>query len=379
MQQGDTEGQVLAGGPSAPRRGAAHVRSHGGGVGGMEAVPAGRRQAVARVLAALDSAQHVVLTTHVNADGDGTGCEAALASYLAARGKRVTVVNPTPFPALYRYLIAEPEWIADAGTPAAAAAMRNADLVVVLDTSEPSRVGRLARALRERDVVVIDHHPMAEGAIPGIALHDATACATGELVYDLLCAAGLEEPWPPSVVEGLYVAIVTDTGSFRFANTTPRAHLIAADLMRRGLDPEAVYRRIFANVPLRRIHLLRAALERLEVDPELPITWISIPREIGDALGVTSEDLDGIVEHARSIEGTEVALLFRELADGATKISFRSSGEIDVNALARRFGGGGHVKAAGALVPAPLERVREEVLQATREVVRSLEPPSQER
>jgi phosphoesterase RecJ-like protein len=379
VPHGDTKEKVLPSAAPAPRRGESRDETTAGRLSDLDAIPAQRREPLARVLAALDSARHVVLTTHVNADGDGTGCEAALGSYLAGRGKRVTVVNPTPFPALYRYLIPDQGWIAEAGTAAANEALADADLIVVLDTSEPSRVGRLARALRDRAVVVIDHHPPAEGGIPGITLQDPTACATGELVYDLLRAGGLAEPWPPSVVEGLYVAIVTDTGSFRFANTTARAHLIAADLMRRGLDPEAVYRRIFANVPLRRIHLLRAALERLEVDPELPITWISIPREVGDALGVTSEDLEGIVEHARSIEGTEVALLFRELADGATKVSFRSSGEVDVNMLARAFGGGGHAKAAGALIGAPLERVREEVLAAAREAVRSLERPAQQR
>ncbi|HEX7089844.1 MAG TPA: bifunctional oligoribonuclease/PAP phosphatase NrnA [Longimicrobiales bacterium] len=346
---------------------------------GGATIPHERREALENVRAALEGARRVVLTTHVNADGDGAGCQAALASYLAGRGARVALVNPTPFPALYRYLVRDPEWILDVGAPAAADVMRDADAVVVLDTSEPNRIGKVARAIREHAVIVIDHHPPGEATIPGVVLRDPRACATGELVYDLLLLAGLEDPWPPEVVEGLYVAIVTDTGSFRFANTTPRAHLIAADLMRRGLDPEAVYRRIFANVPLRRIHLLRAALERLEVDSELPITWISIPRDIADALGVTSEDLDGIVEHARSIEGTEVALLFRELADGATKVSFRSAGDVDVNALARRFGGGGHVKAAGALIPAPLERVRAEVLEATREAVRSLERASQGR
>lgn len=346
---------------------------------GKEIVPRERREALENVRAALEGARRVVLTTHINADGDGAGCQVALATYLAGRGARVALINPTPFPALYRYLVREPGWILDASTPAAADAIREADAIVVLDTSEPNRLGKLARAIREHTVIVIDHHPPGEANIPGVVLRDPGACATGELVYDLLLAAGFEEPWPPEVVEGLYVAIVTDTGSFRFANTTPRAHLIAADLMRRGLDPEAVYRRIFANVPLRRIHLLRAALERLEVDHELPITWISIPRDVADALGATSEDLDGIVEHARSIEGTEVALLFRELADGATKVSFRSAGDVDVNVLARRFGGGGHVKAAGALIPAPLERVRAEVLEATREAVRSLERASEAR
>src|SRR5690606_21943353 len=134
VSHGESEERVLARAAPAPRRGGPPVETPGGRVSGVETIPAGRREPLARVLAALDSARHVVLTTHVNADGDGAGSEAALASYLAARGTRVTVVNPTPFPALYRYLIDEPEWIAEAGTPAANAALADADLIAVLDT-----------------------------------------------------------------------------------------------------------------------------------------------------------------------------------------------------------------------------------------------------
>lgn len=336
-------------------------------------IPARRHAGVAAALEAIRAAHRIVLTTHVNADGDGAGCEAALTAWLAHEGRSVTIVNPTPFPKPYAYLVEDAGRIAEPGSRAAAEALAHADLLIVLDTSEPRRLGRVARAIGARPTLVIDHHPAPESAIPGTLLQDPTACAAGELVYDLLTAAGQEaEPWPPAAVEGLYVAIVTDTGSFRFANTTPRAHLVAADLMRRGIDPEAVYRRIFATVSLRRLHLLRAALERLEVDPELPITWISIPREVAEQLGATTEDLDGIVEHARSVEGTEVAILFREV-DGSTKVSLRSSGRIDVNALARAFGGGGHAKAAGALIPAPLETARGAVLEAVRAAVRTLE------
>jgi phosphoesterase RecJ-like protein len=338
-------------------------------------IPPHRRDALVQILEALDADGDVVLTTHVNADGDGAGSEAALANWLAARGVPVAIVNPTPFPALFRHLVADPDRIADPGSERAAWALRAARLFVVLDTGEPRRLGRIAGAIGDRPVVVIDHHPVTETAIPGLGLRDTTACATGELVYDLLRLAGREgdDAWPHPIAEALYTAILTDTGSFRFANTTPRAHVIAADLIERGVDPEEVYRRIYATVPMRRIQLLRAALEELEADPVLPVTWITVPRAVVEELGATTEDMDGIVEYARSIEGTEVALLFRETPDGGTKVSFRSNGEVDVNELARRFGGGGHVKAAGAVVGAPIGPARDQVLEATREVLRRLE------
>ncbi|HEX6939966.1 MAG TPA: bifunctional oligoribonuclease/PAP phosphatase NrnA [Longimicrobiales bacterium] len=336
-------------------------------------VPDARRPALGRVLEALDAARRVVLTTHVNADGDGAGSEAALAVWLAARGKTVAIVNPTPFPSTYLHLLADPAAVADFGTGRAERALRDADLVAVLDTSEPKRLGRMAKAVAERPAVVIDHHPPGEAIVVGPAVQDPTACATGELVFDLLRVADPDDAWPPAVAEAIYTAIVADTGSFRFSNTTPRAHAIAAELLRRGVDPEAVYRRLFATVPLGRIALLRAALDRLETDPEAHVTWIALPRSVLEPFNATAEDLDGVVDYARSIEGTEVAILLRELPDASTKVSWRSNGEVDVNAIARKFGGGGHIKAAGALVGQPLDAAREAVLEATREAVRALE------
>ena len=168
----------------------------------------------------------------------------------------------------------------------------------------------------------------------------------------------------------MYVAILTDTGSFRFSNTTPRAHAIAAELLRRGVDPEEEYRRLYGRVPYKRMNLLRAVLERLAVDPDLPIAWISIPRTVMTEFEASSEDLEGLIDYARDIENTEVALLFRETVEGGTKVSLRSNGIVDVNAIARQFGGGGHIKASGILMGAGLESARTQVLEATRLVVR---------
>lgn len=334
-------------------------------------VPAHRISTLREIGRLLGQAGRVLLTTHVNADGDGTGSEGALAAWLAASGKSVSIVNPTPYPGMYRHLVHDNEIIADAGTPRGIEAMREAELVLVLDTGEPGRIGRVAEALNGRRVAVLDHHLPSDPAISGTVLQDATACATGELVYDLFATLDVPRPWPAAVAEGIYTAIVTDTGSFRFSNTTPRAHAMAGDLIAQGVDPEAVYRRIFATVPLKRIKLLRQALDRLEIDPDVPITWISIERGVMESLGTTSDDLDGIIEQARSIEGTEVAILFRATSDGATKVSLRSSGRVNVNAIARQFGGGGHMKASGALIGRPLEDVVPLVLEATRAAVRA--------
>jgi phosphoesterase RecJ-like protein len=328
------------------------------------------RIAPLRALAdAITAAERIVLITHVNADGDGTGSEGAVAGWLQAIGKRVRITNPTLFPDTFRYVV-ERDVVIDHTDARATVEIRAADLVLVLDTGEPNRIGRHMDAALTRPLAVLDHHPASARGFKGLVFLDSEACATGELVYDLLRVAGWAAGWPQHVAEAIYTAIITDTGSFRFSNTTPRAHAIAGDMIARGVDPELIYRRLYGTVPLRRITLLRTALDNLEVDGDLPLTWISITRDAMDDAGTSAEDLEGMIEYARSIENTELAILFRETSDGATKISFRSNGAMDVNALAREFGGGGHVKAAGALVAGGFEGVRMRVLDAARSAMR---------
>jgi phosphoesterase RecJ-like protein len=335
---------------------------------GILAVPDHRREAFEALLSLLEDAEDVALTTHVNADGDGAGSEAALAGWLLAHGKRVAIANPTAYPEKFAYLLPPDVELMEPGT-ALDARVRQSDLLIVLDTGEPGRIGRVAKHVREGAVFVIDHHPPTEGGIPGPGVRDAAACATGELIFDLFILAGAEG-WTEAMVQGLYAAIETDTGSFRFSNTTPRTHLIAADLLRRGIDPERVYRRLHATIPIERMEMIRLALEHLETDSGLPITWITVPRVVTHDMGATPDDLDGVAEYARNVEGTEVAVMFRQTTDGATKVSLRSNGDVDVNGIARQFGGGGHVKAAGALVSGAVDGVRTRVLDAVRAAVR---------
>ncbi len=325
--------------------------------------PTRRSEAVQRALDRLSQATNVVLSTHLNADGDGAGSEVALAAWLRDRGVESWIVNPTPFPDRFRFLVPESGWVLDATSPQARETCTKADLAVVVDTGEVPRLGRVKPMIEDLPKVVVDHHPPGDQSIEGTKLIDPSASATGELVYDLIAAAGAH--WTPVADLAIYVAIMTDTGSFRFSNATADCHRLVAELVERGVDPEQVHRRVYGVLEPRGLRLLQASLEELELDERGAVAWMTVPLDAYRSLGATPDDLEGLVDYPRSLKGIEVGILFRALEDGATKISLRSNGSVDVNDVARRFGGGGHVKAAGALVARPLEEVRSEVVAAT--------------
>jgi phosphoesterase RecJ-like protein len=321
--------------------------------------------AAAEALAAVfQPGRRVCLTTHVNPDGDGLGSEVALAHLLRARGLTVSITNPTPTPARFQFLFEELPGVDRSGE--AVKEIRRSDVIVVLDISELGRLGMLAEAVRERGVPVacIDHHVSPGLLPPGPRYVDPTASATGELVFEIAKANGwrLEQP----AARGLYVALLTDTGGFRFSNTHPRTLRIAAELLETGLDPEAIYLDVYARAPEGRPRLLGEALQTLVVEPEIGLAWVTIPPGAVERLGLTSDDLDGVVEYPRSVEGVRMALLFREVSAGRVKVSLRSVGNVDVAAFAKQFGGGGHTKAAGLAVVGSLADVQGTVLAAAR-------------
>jgi len=269
---------------------------------------------------------------------------------------------------MYRFLLGED--VRDS-SDLGAKALNEADVLVVLDISDVKRLGVLAEAVRRLRIpkLVIDHHLPTDDPPSTLMLADVTACATGELIYDFAACLGLEIT--PDVARALYVALLTDTGGFRFSNTTARCLSIAGQLIASGVEPEEMYGRLYASMPVGRLHLLRDALATLEVDPEYGISWISVAAGAAEEYGLKSEDLEGIAEHPRSIGGTRLALFFRDLGHDKVKVSFRSTGTVDVNKFAKQFGGGGHARAAGALIEGSLDHVRHNVVQAAREFLRA--------
>ncbi len=282
----------------------------------------------------------------------------------------VTIVNPTPWPETYAFLL--DETFTEASSEGATA-LKRADLLIVLDISDVKRLGNLASAVRGLTVpkLVIDHHIASDEPPSEEILGDTDACATGELIYDLAVTLGVQIT--PQMAVALYVAILTDTGGFRFANTSARCLAVASQLLAAGVEPEEMYRRLYASHPIGRLHLLRDALATLEVDPAYGIAWISVAAGAAEEYGLKSEDLEGLAEHPRSVGGTRMAIFFRDLGHGKVKASFRSTGEVNVNEFARQFGGGGHARASGALIPGTLEEARHTVVDAAREFVGSLE------
>jgi phosphoesterase RecJ-like protein len=329
-------------------------------------IPPARQEAIRRIGQELRPGRRAALTTHINADGDGCGSEAAMARLLAQRGLQVHIVNPTPWPDLFSFLLDDDVVDrSDEGT----SALAGIDLLIVLDISDVKRLGALTETVRSLTVprLVIDHHVPSDDRAGDVVLADTSACATGELVYDLACELQLEIT--PGTAKSLYTAILTDTGGFRFSNTTPRCHAVAAALLAVGVEPEEMYQRVYASAPVGRIRLLAEVLQTLGVDEGKGLAWLSMPAGALEQHGVRQEDLDGIVEHARSISGTRMAVFFRDLGHGKVKVSFRSTGGVDVNAFARTFGGGGHARASGALIAGTLDAVRERVLAAARQAL----------
>ncbi len=307
----------------------------------------------------------VCVTTHVNPDGDGLGSEVGLVHLLRARGLHAIVTNPSPTPERFKFLFDD---LPDGDqSRSAVRELRRAEAVIVLDIADLERLGSLARPVAEVGVPVgcIDHH-FSPGTLPeGPRYVDPTASATGELVFEI--AAANHWTVDQAIARSLYVAIMTDTGGFRFSNTQPRTLRIAAELLEAGLDPEQIYAQVYANAPPGRPRLLAEALQTLVVEPEHGLAWVTVPPGALERLGLTADDLDGVVEYPRSIAGVRMALLFREISQGRIKVSLRSVGDVNVAAFAKPFGGGGHTKAAGLSLAGPLAEVQATVLRAARE------------
>ncbi len=309
---------------------------------------------VRAIAAAIQGAGSLLLSVHRNPDGDALGSQLALMHALEALGKRVSVHNLDPVPEIYRFLPG-----ADRITSGPAVAGRF-DAVVVLD-AEPSRTG-IFDASAPADVLInIDHHVTNPRVWP-LTWLDADAAATGELVYALI--QELKVPIDRSMALCLYTSIFTDTGSFRYSNTSARSMRIAAAMIEAGADPWLVTENVYESFAFRRLKLLGMVLSGIERSADGRIAWVVVTEELFRQNNATAEDTDNFINFVRSTKGVEVAVLFRQTDDRQYKISLRSKGRVDLSGLAQSLGGGGHKNAAGATLDGNLTEVRERVIGA---------------
>ncbi|MBV9492325.1 MAG: bifunctional oligoribonuclease/PAP phosphatase NrnA [Verrucomicrobia bacterium] len=309
---------------------------------------------LATVREALVSSNRILLLSHVRPDGDAIGSQIALALSLRALGKDVKTWNEDGCPGNLRFL----EGSALVEPPPAEA--EGFDTVVCLDTASKERVGRCLDSIAAANQWInIDHHSSNPG-YGDISFIDAAAAATGEIIYDLLVTQDL--PIPVASAAALYVAISTDTGSFRYPNVTARTFATAADLLKRGVDAGAVCLRLYESYPRRRAVLLGELLTHARFESKAAAFILDNATKA--RLGILPEDVDGLIDAIRCVDTVKVAAFFEELADGRVRVSIRSKDpQVDVSTICHEYGGGGHRLAAGARIRGEFPKVVDSVLQ----------------
>jgi phosphoesterase RecJ-like protein len=319
------------------------------------------------IIALIQRHDRFVLTTHERPDGDGVGCELALAAFLKQLGKEVAIVNNDPVPEMLEFL--DPHGSVRVYHPDRDdATLENAQVVFVLDSAEGwSRLGELGEIMKgiSAKAICLDHHP-DDGAFVDIAVIDPKAGATGELLFELIDYMGGELSY--EIAAALYVAIVTDTGSFRFGKTSSRTHRIAAQLLDAGAIPHQIYSCLYEQRPLGHLLLQSQLLAQLTLAYGGRLAWSKVTREMFEMYGVERRDITHLVDLGLSVAGVEVSILFSERRNGKVQLNFRSKGRLAVNNIAQRLGGGGHPFAAGAQASGPLSRAIQNVLEEVRRV-----------
>ena len=304
-----------------------------------------------------------LITAHERLDGDALGSELALYHMLVRMGKEATIYNQDGTPENYQFLPASDRIVHELPP------LESCEVAFVLDCSELERVGsQSARIASVPRMVNIDHH-VSNGGFCGTTLIDPLASSTGELICRLVSHMGVAVS--REMATNLYTAILTDTGGFHYGNTSRDALLAAADLVADGADPQWISENVYETNSPAKIRLLAAILPTLTIDEGGSVGSLTVTEQAIAAAGALPEHTDGFVDLPRSIRGVKISILYSELPDGRFKLSMRSKGKINVERIARTFGGGGHVNAAACRIEGEIADIQRRVLEAIRASVES--------
>lgn len=310
---------------------------------------------IERVIEVIDRCQRFIITSHVRLDGDALGSELALYWLLKELGKVAVVYNEDPTPENYLFL---------PGASQITHTMEdvsNYDAAFILDCSELERVGKVAPRIQDIGVLVnIDHHVSNDGFCE-IKLIDPQASSTGELVWRVLKAMNFKPT--TEMATCLYTAILTDTGSFRYGNTTSQALQAASQMVLYGADPQLISQEIYENEPMEKIKLMARVLSSLTLEGEGKIACLTVTLEDLKETGAKRHYTEGFVDLGRRLRGVTVSLFFSQVSPDAFKVSMRSKNDVNVEQVARKLGGGGHRNAAACELRGDLASVKKRVLE----------------
>ena len=304
--------------------------------------------------------QSFVLISHVRPDGDAIGSQIAFGYSLMALGKSVRLINEDGLPDNLTFMAGTDKIERPPADPL------DVEVAIALDTAAKPRLGdnALHAASKAKIWLNIDHHK-SNPSYGDLNLIDPTSPATGQILYHLI--KSLDLPLPDETRDAIYVAVSTDTGSFQYPSTTAKTYEMAADLINRGLDVGKINSDTYDNHPYRRVELMRALLNTLELSPDgLVANWEMRDQTRAD-LNLLPEDSEGLIDIIRAIRGVQIAVFFEELETGKIRVSMRSKDRrVDVSNVALEFGGGGHALAAGIRMTGPLDDAKAKVLAAIR-------------
>ncbi|MBW2598800.1 MAG: bifunctional oligoribonuclease/PAP phosphatase NrnA [Deltaproteobacteria bacterium] len=317
-----------------------------------------------RVIEVINSCSTFLITSHARPDGDALGSELAMYHVLRGMGKDVVIYNQDETPAVYEFLPGSQNIIHSLDS------VNGVDAVFVLDCSDIERVGdKKDRIGSIKKIVNIDHH-VSVGTFSEILLVDSTASSTGEIIHRLLKKMGVVING--DIATNIYTAILTDTGSFRYSNTGSDTFRTAADLVDKGANCRYIAEKIYETRPAIQVRLMGKALDTLEFYEGKKVGSIYVTQEMLRREGALPEYTEGFVDIVRSIQGVEIAVCYYEVSRNRFKISLRSKGKVNVEKIAGKLGGGGHVNASACRVEGSIKAVKGKVLGAIRAVYSTL-------
>ncbi len=321
------------------------------------------RAMMRQVISAIRRHRSFVVTAHINPEGDALGSALAVAFLLKRLGKKVTVANDGGIPKAFEFL---PHHVPVVGGPDKKV---SAEVSIIVDVPVFSRVGSIKQLIERVGLVVcIDHH-VSNQRFADINWVDPKAASVGEMIYRLYRAFGMKPHLPEALC--MYVSLVSDTGSFRYMSTTPAVHRIASELIQIGVSPLKVAQQLYESRSAADLKFLGTLLRSIHVSPDGRIAWLEVPAALMKSSKASSEIIDELVNFPRSIQSAEVAFVAREDPHtGKTRVSFRSKGNVDVNQIARTFGGGGHIAASGCTVEGTIAQARAKVLKVARQALK---------
>ena len=317
----------------------------------LSATRTDRRDVLQQIRGELLQAQRFLITSHLKPDGDSIGSQMAMAYALRALGKDVRLVNCDQ---------AQPALLAFPGVPDIEIANRvegDYDLVLVMECSDLARTG--VEGLDRYRIVNIDHHP-GNAMYGAVNWFDGGAAACAEMVFDVIASLGV--PLSREIATHIYAAILTDTGSFHYSSISPRTFDICRQLLEAGADPVSIARNVFDSNNIGRLRLFGAVLGSVELDPSGQLAAIYLDKAMARAAGGTYDDTEGLINLPLTVKEILAVVFFKEADGNQYRISLRSKGPIDVCAVAKEFGGGGHKNASGCTVTGNLAEVRQQVM-----------------